>query len=329
MRRVIAGGILMIAVLTLSALLVPMVAANRDVGAQTSSRGAAPAGQAAKDQDKTPFIGVMIVTLSAGELSAMGLEGGVKVVRVQNDGPSAGVLQAGDVITAVGGTETMTIEEVVEAVKASTPGDSLSITVRRGSETLALEVTVGERDVATPQIARPKIPVEKLAGLYPNFVTYEITVETDEGYKTYSGARGTASNIDVDAGTFDLLPKDGSDAISYQISTTTSVFMGKMGNLGGLDAEQETVVLSEDGTVTYVLQGKWVNQRVLPKQRYTPKIRMRGRFGDGDRMFQWRGLSRSELPPEIMELLREMRTDMEEIERRRRGETAAPQFPAG
>ena len=324
-----AGGILMIAILTLSALLVPMVAANRDGGAQTSSQGAAPAGQATEDQDKTPFIGVLIVTLSAGEASTVGLEGGVKVVRVQNDGPSAGVLQAGDVITTVGGNETMTIEEVVEAVKASTPGDSLSITVRRGSETLSLEVTVGERDVATPQIARPKVPVEKLAGLYPNFVTYEITVETDDGYKTYSGARGTASNIDVDADTFDLAPKDGSDAISYQISTTTSVFMGKMGNLGGLDTEQETVVLSEDGTVTYVLQGKWANQRVLPKQRYAPKIRMRGRFGDGDRMFQWRGLSRDELPPEIMELLREMRTDMEEMERQRRGEAAAPQLPSG
>ena len=329
MRRVIAGGILMIAILTLSALLVPMVAANRDVGAQTSSQGAAPAGQAAEDQDKTPFIGVMIVTLSADEASTVDLEGGVKVVKVLDDGPSAGVLEAGDVITAIGGTETMTAQEVVDVVKASEPGAALSITVRRGAETLALEVTVGERDVATPQIARPKIPVEKLAGLYPNFVTYEITVETDEGYKTYSGARGTASNIDVDAGTFDLAPKDGSDAISYQISTTTSVFMGKMGNLGGLDTEQETVVLSEDGTVTYVLQGKWANQRVLPKQRYTPKIRMRGRFDDGDRMFQWRSLSRDELPPEIMELLREMRIDVEEIERRHRGEAPPPQLPAG
>ena len=329
MRRVIAGGILMVAILTLSALLVPMVAANRDVGAQTSSRGAAPAGQAVEDQDKTPFIGVMIVTLSADEASTVDLEGGVKVVKVLDDGPSAGVLEAGDVITAIGGTETMTAQEVVEVVKASEPGAALSITVRRGAETLALEVTVGERDAATPQIARPKIPVEKLAGLYPNFVTYEITVETDEGYKTYSGARGTASNIDVDAGTFDLVPKDGSDAVSYQISTTTSVFMGKMGNLGGLDTEQETVVLSEDGTVTYVLQGKWANQRVLPKQRYAPKIRMRGRFGDGDRMFQWRGPSRGELPAEIRELLREMRTDMEEMERQRGGEAPPPQLPSG
>ena len=329
MRRVIAGGILMIAILTLSALLVPMVAANRDVGAQTSSQGAAPAGQAAEDQDKTPFIGVLIVTLSADEASTVDLEGGVKVVKVLDDGPSAGVLEAGDVITAIGGTETMTAQEVVEVVKASEPGAALSITVRRGAETLALEVTVGERDVATPQIARPKIPVEKLAGLYPNFVTYEITVETDEGYKTYSGARGTASNIDVDAGTFDLAPKDGSDAISYQISPTTNVFMGKMGNLGGLDTEQETVVLSEDGTVTYVLQGKWVNRSVLPKPRHTPKIRMHRRLGDGDRMFQWRSLSRDELPPEIMELLREMRIDVEEIERRRRGEAPPPQLPAG
>ncbi len=88
----------------------------------------------------------------------MGLEGGVKVVKVLDDGPSAGVLEAGDVITAIGGTETMTAQEVVEAVKASEPGAALSITVRRGTETLALEVTVGERDVATPQIARPKFP---------------------------------------------------------------------------------------------------------------------------------------------------------------------------
>ncbi len=70
----------------------------------------------------------------------------------------------------------------------------------------------------------------------------------------------------MDAGTFDLAPKDGSDAISYQISPTTNVFMGKMGNLGGLDTEQETVVLSENGTVA-VLQGKWVNRSVLPKPR--------------------------------------------------------------
>ena len=45
-------------------------------------------------------------------------------------------------------------------------------------------------------------------------------------------------------------------------------------------------------------------------------------------MFQWRSLSRDELPPE-MELLREMRIDVEEIERRRRGEAAPPQLPAG
>ena len=132
MRRVIAGGILMVAILTLSAFLVPMVAANRDVGARTSSQGAAPAGQAAEDQDKTPFIGVMIVTLSADEASTVGLEGGVKVVKVLDDGPSAGVLEAGDVITAIGGTETMTAQEVVEAVKASEPGAALSITVTRG-----------------------------------------------------------------------------------------------------------------------------------------------------------------------------------------------------
>ena len=185
-----------------------------------------------EDQDNTPFIGVLIVTLSADEASTVGLEGGVKVVRVLDDGPSAGVLEAGDVITAVGGTETMTAQEVVEVVKASEPGAALSITVRRGAETLALEVTVGERDVATPQIARPKIPVEKLAGLYPNFVTYEITVETDDGYKTYSGARGTASNVDLDAGSFDLTPKDGSDAISYQISTYDERLHGQDGQPG-------------------------------------------------------------------------------------------------
>ena len=72
MRRFVVGSVIMVAILTLSAMLVPMVAASRDGGGQTSSPALPPLGQAAESSDKTPYIGVAIVTPDGGPGDGVG-----------------------------------------------------------------------------------------------------------------------------------------------------------------------------------------------------------------------------------------------------------------
>ena len=339
MRRLITGGILTLAVLALSAAIVPMARANRSGDARTSSvatdvpiladhagtpsEGNRGQPQPAAHHSTTTFIGIEIHTLSPEAALDFGVDGGVRVRRVLEHGPSAGTLQEGDVITAIGGQAVKTAREVVRIVRASEPGDVLTFTVLRGQDTLELQVTVGERDVQVRRhILRSHIrgprPIERLSRLFPHFVRFEVVVETKDGFKTYGGVRGIASDVNVDAGTFTLTPKDGSGPIHYEISSSTRVVIGHEGDLGGLGTEQETLVFSEGATVLYVLQGRQITRHSLsgslfsgPKFGRRPGIhgfprlseRLRDRLGD----FEQRGFGQG--LPRLSERLRDQLRD--------------------
>lgn len=68
----------------------------------------------------------------------------VVVHDVVPDTAAQGVLEPGDVITAVGGREVTEPGEVQDAVLALAPGDSLTVTVDRGGQKRELDVTLGE-----------------------------------------------------------------------------------------------------------------------------------------------------------------------------------------
>ena len=256
---------------------------------------------------------------------------------VLEGGPSDGVLQVGDVITGVGGVSMSTAQDVVDAVMAASSGDTLSIAIKRGGNTMTVSVTVGERDApAAPERKAGRKGgamggAGKFAQMVPNFGAFEYSVKNDDGsYSTYAGARGTVSNVNESAGTFTLTPGDGSAAISYTIATSTVVLMSRTGDLGGLDTEQETVVLSENGAVTHVLQGEWATQRIMPKKGFRSKMRIqkgRGQRGWGVEgpVFHFRQYSADDLPPEIREMFERRRGE----ERERRWEGSTYQFPSG
>ena len=350
MRRLITGGILTLAVLALSAAIVPLARANRGADARTSSAateapiladraGTPPEGNRGQPQPSAqggtiPYVGIEIETLSAEAASDLGLDGGVRVRRVVEDGPSAGILEEGDVITVIGEQTVKTAREVIHIVQASEPGDVLTFTVLRDHDTLDLDVTVGEREVqARRHVVRSQIrghrSIEPFSRLFPSFVRFEVVVETDDGFKTYQGVRGIASDVNVDAGTFTLTPKDGSGPIDYEISSTTKVVIGHEGDLGGLGTEQETLVLSEGDTVLYVLQGQQIAGGSLsgsffrgPKFGRRPGIqgfprlneRLRDRLGDsGPRLFERRGfrLRGEQGFPRLSERLRDRLGDFE------------------
>ena len=71
--------------------------------------------------------------------------GGVAVVSVTAGGPAERAeLKPGDVITALDGTDTPTSKALLGAIATHAPGDRVSLTVVRGSDTLDLEAKLVE-----------------------------------------------------------------------------------------------------------------------------------------------------------------------------------------
>ena len=221
---------------------------------------------APEDSDGKPFIGVTIHGISPDAAEEMGIAGEVRVVRVFEGGPSDGVLLGGDIIVAVGDSDVAEIRDLLDAIQATSVGDTVSITVVRGDETLELSVKVVDRSdkdiagrIATRLhfrtgpggIGAAALPLSGLFGglldqlrvMEQRFVRAEVVLETDDAFKTIAAIKGTISTLDDEAGTFTLMPKDGSDPIDYQINDDTVVGMVHSGNLGGLSTENETLVV--------------------------------------------------------------------------------------
>ncbi|MEZ5118119.1 MAG: trypsin-like peptidase domain-containing protein [Candidatus Nanopelagicales bacterium] len=86
----------------------------------------------------TPVIGVQLDMQYTGP--------GGKVAEVTPDsGAAKAGLQAGDVITAVDGTKVADGTELIVAIRAKAPGDTVSLTVERGGSTQTLDVVLGSQ----------------------------------------------------------------------------------------------------------------------------------------------------------------------------------------
>lgn len=71
--------------------------------------------------------------------------GGQGVVDVDAKGPSAKVLQAGDVITAIDGTDIGVDTPFLNELFKYNPGDTVKLTIQRDGKTQTVSVTLGER----------------------------------------------------------------------------------------------------------------------------------------------------------------------------------------
>jgi hypothetical protein len=207
---------------------------------------------------------------------------------VDENGPSSGVLEVGDVITFVNGHAVASPVDVGHAVQASSVGDVLVFTVWRDGVLLGdLSVTVGERVVrrhgprpalhATKPIVRDPLMAQILA-LGDRFARGELVLQAADGsFKTHRAVVGAVTVSDPALGTFTLQPRDGSDPIDYTISDDTKVRLARDGDIGALNTTDTTLVIDVDGDVKLVHQGP------LPagKIGHGPKIGKRGNPGPG------------------------------------------------
>ena len=125
--------------------------------------GAGGVGPSAEAETQS-FIGAFLVTLHTSEAEKLGIEGGVLTEHVTEDGPSAGILEMGDVITAINGEKITGVEEIRNLIRASNPGDVLTLTLIRAEEILEVDVIVGQRDVPPSQRERGYVLVNVESG---------------------------------------------------------------------------------------------------------------------------------------------------------------------
>jgi hypothetical protein len=97
--------------------------------------GRPPVEAAEPGESGRAFLGVGVGPLSAEAQERTGAEAGAMVVQVMPDSPAAGVgLQVGDVITAIGEKPVRSPQDVVEAIRASKPGQTVCLVYRRDGE---------------------------------------------------------------------------------------------------------------------------------------------------------------------------------------------------
>jgi putative serine protease PepD len=88
------------------------------------------------------YLGVSAQTAADPQQREIGT--GAQLVQVQPGTPAADAgLQAGDVVTAVGDRVVTTSTELTAAVRSASPGDQVTLTVRRGQDTQQIQVTLG------------------------------------------------------------------------------------------------------------------------------------------------------------------------------------------
>ena len=325
-----------------------------DPGLSTSrpGNGAGEGGDADQGSDGTPFAGIVVRTLPPDQTEEMAVEGGAVVERVLDDGPSAGALQSEDVITAIRhedeaeATAIASASDVVEKVTAAQPGDILTFTINREGEVLDVGVTLGGRPAGITVRKRlvagslPDIP-DGLLDLTGKLVSAEIVVETDDGFQTFRAVVGTVSEVDVDSGTFTLAPADGSDSIAFTISDGTWADLRHDGDLGPLDTEHRTLVVTvaddEGEEVVWVVQrdlaliapfspgallvGPKLRQPGMELQRHRYEFRGLGSHSpDREFLREFEGLGRLRdrlgegLPSQVREMLERLELEHDDLD---------------
>ena len=210
-----------------------------------------------------PYIGIVVTSDP---------DSGVEVVEVMENGPSNGVLQEEDVITAADGETVSDSKDLIAAVTEAGVDGTITLTVTRDGQSMDVTIAVGERIEArfesTRVLQRPFVGVVPPVGpritvpsrvVDDRFASSQFVIADEDGnYQTHRTVAGTVTTVDADAGTFTLQPKDGSVTIDYTINDETVVTMNRTGDIGGLNTTDPTVVMDVDGEVKWIQQGSRV-----------------------------------------------------------------------
>jgi len=126
----------MLTLIALAALAAPQEAALDPVPFQPTQAPGGALLSIAPEEDERAFLGV-----------AMGPDGAITRV-VENSAAASAGLEAGDVILSIGDREIGSGQDVIDAIAARAPGDSVRVLWARGDRKMDAHVILGEREAA-------------------------------------------------------------------------------------------------------------------------------------------------------------------------------------
>ena len=100
------------------------------------------------------YIGLSMQTVNPQNATRHGLsvDSGAYVVEVTDGGPAATAgIQVGDVVTSIGGERISSADAAILAVRSHSIGETVQVTVMRGSEELTFDVTLGSDEALQQQ----------------------------------------------------------------------------------------------------------------------------------------------------------------------------------
>ncbi len=102
-------------------------------------------------------LGVKVVTVDSGVAAQenLAVDHGALIVSVTANGPVASAgLQPGDVIVQFGDTPVTSAQSLNDALLSVRPGDTVAVTVYRGSRQMKVDVKLGEQPPADGQVSQ-------------------------------------------------------------------------------------------------------------------------------------------------------------------------------
>jgi PDZ domain-containing protein len=192
---------------------------------------------------------------------------GAQVQSVLHGMPADGVLQVGDVITAVGDAPITTTDSLVQAVASHPIGDSLTLTVHRGDQDVSLQLTTAK----APDGNRPIIGVTISTYLFDVRTPFPVEIQSDNVGGPSAGFMFALAILDG--------VTDGDLTRGYFVAGTGTIAAdGTVGAVGG--AAEKALAAEHDGAQIFLVPrddaaeaGKWVHDlKIVPVEKFQDAI---------------------------------------------------------
>lgn len=187
---------------------------------------------AAAQDSAAPYLGIGLSSV----------ENGVRVEEVASGSPAAAAgLRVGDVITAVDGAA-VTADDIAATIAGFKVGDSVALTIERGSESLDLMATLAER----PQTAPSRPPMQQRGERPALGVNLE---NTDDGVVIRAVATGSAAEAaGLQVG--DVLTRIADTPITTAAEAAAAIRDLKVGDTVAVEVQRAGETLTVDAVLT-------------------------------------------------------------------------------
>src|SRR5439155_2201134 len=195
---------------------------------------------------------------------------GAEVQSILHGMPADGVLQVGDIITAVDGQAVDTTSALIDSIRRHQVGDQVTLTIRREAQDQDVVITTKS---SPTEPGRPIVGVTISTYLFEVRMPFPVDIESDN-------VGGPSAGFMFALGILDALT-DGDLTRGYYVAGTGTIDAdGTVGAVGG--AAEKALAAEQDGAQVFLVPkddfqeaGRWVRRiQVQPIERFEDAIRV-------------------------------------------------------